>query len=121
MNMKNLTVFIKLKDSESTLAIVKVIFTTTEFGPIVIKGFRVVKGSSDKIWVDPPKVHAYGKYYITTFLEEKVIWHKVSGAILEDYYKAASRLSSGSHSSEVGVGNEEISPDEIPDFTDTNG
>lgn len=73
----------------SLLAFVRVIIT-----PLVLKGFRVMESSypnwrGEHISVMPPMIYRGKKEpLITFFIEDKQLWYKFAGKIIEKYFLA---------------------------------
>ena len=80
-------------------------FGTSNFGPIVIKGFRVSRSRYDKPWVQEPSYQIYGKYYRCVYFEDRKVWDGVNELLVAEY----SNYVTGEE--EVS---EEVDPKEVP-------
>lgn len=64
-----------------------------EYGPFVIKGFRITDSKyvdevGDKLWVQPPSyINAEKKYSPLFFCEDKNLWNGIKKKVIEEYKK----------------------------------
>lgn len=83
-------------------------FNTTEFGPIVIKGFRVSRSKKDNgLWVQVPSYPSYGRYFPTFFVENEGAWKDIESLLQDKYLEMET-------ADENSLKDEEVSPEDIP-------
>lgn len=88
-------------------------FKTTEFGVIVIKGFRVgqTQFKDEMAWVQTPYYQVFGRYFEVLFLENREIWDEIKRLLTDEYLRL---VSGGDNLIERAKGDETINPDDIP-------
>lgn len=78
----------KISKTKDNFLRTNIAFNTSEFGTIVLKGFRV--GRSPKyegIWVQPPCFSVFGKYYKMCFFENNDTWKAVEAFLIDVFEK----------------------------------
>ena len=89
-----------------------VAFNTSEFGVIVIKGFRVgqTQFKDEMAWVQPPSYQVFGKYFEALYLEKREVWNAIERLLTDEYLRL---VSGGDNLTEQVKSDESIDLDDV--------
>ena len=97
----------KMKKIKGSWVKCEVAFKTTDFGVLVVKGFRIRESHNDgETWVQEPSYQTRdGSYFRCFFMEDEKLWQELKGQLIDAY---SNYIQSSSDTFE------DISPGDIP-------